>query len=869
MITVSVFLSAALFAILRAFVTPRASHSMFSTNYYSLPELFSDTCTEKELHPTLIALAEEAKDKPYTTKITDLPAYATVAEESPRFRGRIALALTRAMAECVRQQNFQLRFTLTDILTALMRTRVQLSQKEYVTLFRGFGLDFSKTDYEARRTGLSLYPFNLTLGQLQKLLKKEDIQEATRAYLVQLLSYLETHHRNEVKAAIKVREILGVDEPEQLPKLVFAADDAFGQALNEFVRTLEDEPEAKPWMQLLQLCQKATGAQPTAKFQKEAGVAVAAIGAEVVASHVKVWLSALAKLPVQELNRTNTYGGHTYTYTEWHFLSGPNQELAKGLLWTSASLLNPTMLHSVAELAAKCYRKIPEKGQLAASLGNACVWVLAKGGLPGVAHLSRLHGLVKQANTQTLIGRSIEKAALELGMTPAELEDMAVPDFGLQGGRAEYTLGDYQAVLALVGGKAEVQWSKAGKPLKSAPTALKNTHGQELLHLKLAQTQAQHTYSTQRDRLDRSYVADRRITWPRFRRYYMKHGLMEKLVRPLIWRIHHPDSSYHDALWLQDAWRNAQGEVVPEPTDADTLQLWHPVLAPTEEVLAWRALLDEHQLRQPLKQAYREVYLLTPPEERTRTYSNRMAAHVLRQHQFSSLAKLRGWRYSLMGAYDKGYESDAATLELPVQGLQAQFWVSEVNADDAWNATGIWNYVSTDQVRFVRGEETIPLPEVPALVFSEVMRDVDLFVGVASVGNDPLWRDNGGLPVYRDYWESYSFGELGEVAKNRKLALERLVPRLKIGKVSEIRDRFLVVRGKLRTYKIHLGSGNILMEPNDQYLCIVPDRSAKTTTDVFLPFERDAVLSIILSKALLLMDDDKITDETIIRQIKR
>ena len=246
-----------------------------------------------------------------------------------------------------------------------------------------------------------------------------------------------------------------------------------------------------------------------------------------------------------------------------------------------------------------------------------------------------------------------------------------------------------------------------------------------------------------------------------------------------------------------------------------------------------------------------------------------MAAHVLKQHQFSTLAKMRGWRYSLMGAYDKGYESDQASLALP-GGLRAEYWVSEVNADEAWNDTGIWNYVSTDQLRFVRGEDPVPLPEISPLVFSEVMRDVDLFVGVASVGNDPLWRDNGGLAQYRNYWESYSFGELSEVAKNRRLALERLVPRLKIGKVSHLTDRFLVVKGHLHTYKIHLGSGNILMEPNDQYLCIVPDRSNRVVgaPEVFLPFEGDAVLSIILSKALLLLDDDQITDETIVRQLK-
>ena len=36
-----------------------------------------------------------------------------------------------------------------------------------------------------------------------------------------------------------------------------------------------------------------------------------------------------------------------------------------------------------------------------------------------------------------------------------------------------------------------------------------------------------------------------------------------------------------------------------------------------------------------------------------------------------------------------------------------------------------------------------------------------------------------------------------------------------------------------------------------------------------LPFEGDAMLSMILSKALLLAEDDKITDTVIVRQIYR
>ncbi len=100
--------------------------------------------------------------------------------------------------------------------------------------------------------------------------------------------------------------------------------------------------------------------------------------------------------------------------------------------------------------------------------------------------------------------------------------------------------------------------------------------------------------------------------------------------------------------------------------------------------------------------------------------------------------------------------------------------------------------------------------------------------------------------------------------------LARLIPRLKVADRCHLTERFLVVRGDVRAYKIHLGSGNILMGPNDQYLCIVPARGA---TDgwpggkVFLPFEGDGTLAIILSKAFLLAEDKEIRDPTIVRQI--
>ena len=56
------------------------------------------------------------------------------------------------------------------------------------------------------------------------------------------------------------------------------------------------------------------------------------------------------------------------------------------------------------------------------------------------------------------------------------------------------------------------------------------------------------------------------------------------------------------------------------------------------------------------------------------------------------------------------------------------------------------------------------------------------------------------------------------------------------------------------------------MEPNDQYLCIVPGGSEEAT--VFLPYEGDRTRAIILSKAMRLAEDEKIKDTSITRQIK-
>lgn len=123
-------------------------------------------------------------------------------------------------------------------------------------------------------------------------------------------------------------------------------------------------------------------------------------------------------------------------------------------------------------------------------------------------------------------------------------------------------------------------------------------------------------------------------------------------------------------MWLDGRLVDAADAAVEAPANAE-VGFWHPIGRPVEEVVAWRQWLGRHQVRQPFKQAHREVYLLTDAEVNTRVYSNRFAAHVIRQHQFHALCAARGWRNRLRLLVDDAYPP--ASKGLPTFGLRAEF----------------------------------------------------------------------------------------------------------------------------------------------------------------------------------------------------
>jgi hypothetical protein len=410
--------------------------------------------------------------------------------------------------------------------------------------------------------------------------------------------------------------------------------------------------------------------------------------------------------------------------------------------------------------------------------------------------------------------------------------------------------GEHTAVVT-VGEGVELEWEKDGRRLRGVPAAVRREHGGALKELRELVKRADAHLATLARALESGFSADVSHPYGWWRTDLAGHPLARSVVRRLVWEVEVAPGSWQAVL--------PETDDLPDAPEDATVRLWHPLRCDPAEVRAWRDLLTEARIRQPFKQAFREIYRLTPAEEETRVHSNRFAAHLVRHPRRRALFRARGWTAG--HPWHPGDEDEAGrTLGAGEWRACFRYVLAEWTDEE--------RLASTDRIRFERrtdgGWREAPLAEVPPLVFSEAMRDVDLFVGVTSIAADPDWTDGG---PGRAYWERAAFAELPGSALARREVLERIVPRLKIADRCTLDGRFLVVRGDLRTYKIHIWSANILMEPDDSYLCVVPSRRPDERR-VFLPFE-DERLAVILSKAFLLAADAEITDPTILRQIQR
>lgn len=442
------------------------------------------------------------------------------------------------------------------------------------------------------------------------------------------------------------------------------------------------------------------------------------------------------------------------------------------------------------------------------------------------------YGAERQANTRAAVTVGLKNLAVRAGYRDAarmewDLEaEISQESANLEEPR---TIEQWDVIVSFEGVKPILSVSKQGKGLKSVPPGLRKTAEYAALRETLNRLKDQ--ASRFRKSLETMMIDGEVIPLEELGKL-VRIPAVGFLLSNLVAINESDDIGLVDpaSLTLVDGERR-------HPI-RETLRLAHVYDLFSRNVLShWQQVIVGQQRIQPFKQVFRELYILTPAEQETGDFSNRFAGHTIDSAIAYRLLQARGWSSSSDDVPD-------VFKRFPEYRFRAHW-----EFPDARHYFVEEPQLNSDKIVFRRGWDALPLSEIPPVVFSEVMRDADLVVSVANIA------DQG------EYWSS-------EASQHRLSVVRTIAQHLGLGNL-HFDGNFVFIKGRLAEYRIHLGSGNIHVMPGN-YLCIVPDHTQKKSERLYLPFaDADSKTAEIISKILMLHNDHRIKDESILSQIRR
>lgn len=240
------------------------------------------------------------------------------------------------------------------------------------------------------------------------------------------------------------------------------------------------------------------------------------------------------------------------------------------------------------------------------------------------------------------------------------------------------------------------------------------------------------------------------------------------------------------------------------------------------------------KLVQPFKQVFRELYIKLD-EELDKNTSNRYSGYQIQIKKAIGALKSRKWNINYESGIERIYYKDNLIVNLYAEAD----WFSPSDIE----APAIEYVAFYDRKNY----QNVFIKDIDDITYSETMRDLDMVCSVAYVGGvDPIT----------------SFSTI-ELRKSIVLLTARL---MKLTNIT-IKDNFVHILGKLGEYNVHLGSG-IIHQKHGSTIHVLPIHSQRRGK-LYLPFiDEDPKCQEIISKIIMLSEDYKLKDPTVLSQIK-
>ncbi|NIG54468.1 DUF4132 domain-containing protein [Chitinophaga sp. Cy-1792] len=481
----------------------------------------------------------------------------------------------------------------------------------------------------------------------------------------------------------------------------------------------------------------------------------------------------------------------------------------------------------------------------------------AKGIEFAVPRLTALRDAIKHKTYKKAIDTAIAKYGGKNNKGGAEMiKERFVPDMGFnQQHQLIVEDGNYAMGIDLMQADVgEIVLMENGGIVAKVPSAVKKNLTAQFKSHKLKHKEIKSHYALQKNRLEEIYRNKREWIYEVWAPYYIAHAVTGALGKNLIWEFSNGKMAT-SAIFRGDGFVDSQGQKVSWVSDKGTVvKLWHPVTAPASEVEGWRRFCMQHQVKQPFRQAFREVYRANASDEK---HADHFEGHVVRENQYNALCKTRGWSCG-------DYSHQDSSIRLPAFDLAVEFEISD-QWSESYSSSGGCLQV-TGKVKFREGKQQVRSAKVNPVAFSEVMRDLDMIVTVSGIGY-------GYTPVeavmdkVRAYCDASAKRDLSPIGIIRRDILQLLMPQTAISERCSIDGQYLYVRGELASYKIHIGTADVWNAATAGWIHVEP-KMLEQTARHFLPDEGDLMLTVILSKANLLAEDHLIPNGYLLSRIK-
>ena len=380
-------------------------------------------------------------------------------------------------------------------------------------------------------------------------------------------------------------------------------------------------------------------------------------------------------------------------------------------------------------------------------------------------------------------------------------------------------------------GQSSIKYEKDGKVLKSLPTKIKTEKYIE--EIKEVHKSLKDQYSRSRKILEQSMEDG-----VKFYAYEIQtlsaNPVIAPLIKDLVFKVDDILGYYEDNKLIGFDKKSKKLTLIEDIDKDALLTIAHPFdLFNSKQWPLYQQDILGREVKQVFKQVFRELYVKTKDELKM-DKSRRYAGHQIQPTKSIALLKTRRWVVDDYEGLQKVYYKENIIAKM----YAMTDWYSPAEVE----APTIEDIVFYDRKTF----ELMTIEDVPDLIFSEVMRDIDLVVSIAHVGDvDPE--------------ASQSTIEM------RRAIVEFNVKLFKLKNIT-FTESHALIKGTRAEYSIHLGSG-VIHQKAGATIEVLPVHSQHRGR-IFLPFiDEDPKTAEIMSKVLLFAQDEKIKDIFILEQI--